>query len=190
MRRKEKKKDNRGLSLVELIIVIAIMVILVGVTSYGMSLISNKPVDECAKKIEMVLNRNRTSSMGKQEAWVKFLLDGNGHVTVQEYKETAKEKQERETDPSLAPPVQQYVIGADGINIRLSYRGGTSIILSSTPRRVKFSRDSGALVGDPDDADNGNKVCIKIEVFRGDYGSATYIRTIDLDELTGKITLQ
>lgn len=70
-----KKKDNRGVSLVELIIVIAIMSIIIGMTGYGLSLVSNKPVDECAKKIEMALNRNRTNAMGKKEAYIEFYLD-------------------------------------------------------------------------------------------------------------------
>lgn len=50
MNRSAWKKDNRGVSLVEIIVVIAIMAVLVGVTSYGLSLISGKPVDECAKR--------------------------------------------------------------------------------------------------------------------------------------------
>lgn len=130
----------------------------------------------------MVLNRNRTSSMGKQQAWVDFYMDGN-KVTVQEHKITARNSQ-----PDASPaPDQQFAISAHGVKVRFTYKDGSQSDLDSTHRRVSFRRDSGSLEGDPN---YENKICTKIEVYRGDYASATYKRTIELDELTGKVTLK
>ena len=70
-----RKKDNRGMTLVEIIIVLALMTVIAGMAGYGLSLVSNKPVQECTKKVEMALNRNRTNSMGKKEAWVEFFIE-------------------------------------------------------------------------------------------------------------------
>ena len=45
-------RDQRGFSMVELIIVIAIMSIMAGVVGYGFSLTNGKPAEECAKKTD------------------------------------------------------------------------------------------------------------------------------------------
>lgn len=176
------KKRNSGMSLVELIIVIALMALLAGVAGYGLGLVSNKPVDECAKKIETALNRNRTNSMGKKESWVEFFLNNN-RVSVREHMVTA-----RESDSGAAPlPDAALAIGADGVKVRLTYKDGSWEELGSAPRRISFRRDSGSLEGDPE---NDGKVCVRIEVYKGEYSSSTHIRVVELDELTGKVTLK
>ena len=63
--RKMTKIDNKGFSLVELVIVMAIILILGGVAFTGLSLLTSRPVDECARKIQMVLQGNRNTTMGK-----------------------------------------------------------------------------------------------------------------------------
>jgi len=179
------KKRNSGMSLVEMIIVIALMAVIVGITGYGLGLVSNKPVEECAKKIETVLNRNRSNSMGKREAWVEFFLDSTNHnrVSVREHMVTA-----RESELGAAPSSDAaLVIGADGVKVRITYKDGSCEELGSTPRRISFRRDSGSLEGDPT---NDGKICVRMEVYKGEYSSATHIRVVELDELTGKVTVK
>lgn len=167
------KRDNRGMSLVELIIVIALMSIVIGMTGYGLGLINNKSVDECAKKLEMALNRNRTNAMGKKECWIEFYLDNN-KVTMYEYMVDASGNVQDSTT----------VIGADGVKLRLTYKDGSTVELDGTHRRIAFTRDSGSL------SDTYGTICTKIEVYKGEYSSTTNIRTIELEELTGKVTMQ
>lgn len=168
-----KKKDNRGITLVELIIVIALMSIVIGMTGFGLGLVANKPVDECAKKLEMALNRNRTNAMGKKECYIEFYLDSN-RVTIYEYMVDASGNVQDST----------VVIGADGVKVRFFYKDGSTADLDGTHRRIAFTRDSGSL------SDAYGTICTKIEVYKGEYSSTTNIRTIELEELTGKVTLQ
>ncbi len=180
-----KKTGNSGMSLVELLVVIALMAVIIGMTGYGLGLVSNKPVDECAKKIETVLNRNRTNSMGKREAWVELFLDGANHnrVSFREHMVTA-----RESDSGAAPSANAALaIGADGVKVRMTYKDGSCEELGNTSRRIIFRRDSGTLEGDPT---NDGKICVKMEVYKGEYSTATHIRVVELDELTGKVTLK
>lgn len=179
-----KKKDNRGMSLVELIIVIALIGIIIGVTGYGLALVSKKPVDECAKKIEMVLNQNRTNAMGTTEAWVEFYLNSDNRVTVTEHL-----KNNARGDANAIVKNAETVIGARGVNLRFYYGTGTGdyvdVNTSEPPRKIGFRRDSGSVIED----EVIHKTYIKIVVYKGTDPSAGHIRTIELDGLTGKVTL-
>ncbi len=163
------RTDNRGISLVELIIVMAIMAVIVGFTGYGLGLVSNKPVDECAKRIEMALNRSRTTVMGKKDAWLEFYLV-DGRITMKEVIIEADDSR-RASDP--------VTIGADNVGMRLTYSGG-SVELDATTRYVGFRRDSGSL-----ESKEGDHVYITIEIYKGGR-----TRTITINELTGKVTLE
>ena len=83
--------DNYGISLVELIVTISIMIILTGAISIGIGLISTRPATECAKKIQMSLSRCRTTTMGKQEGNIKFYLDGSDVYAVETYDGVSKD---------------------------------------------------------------------------------------------------
>lgn len=172
-----KKEDNRGVSLVELIVVIAIMGIMIGVMGYGLGMVSKKPVDECAKKIETILNQNRTNAMGNTEAWVELYLnnDSDKRVTVK----THLLNSTREGLPDLRET--EAVIGASDVGVRLyTDASDPGITLGTGHRRISFKRDSGSLAGD-----ETGKVYTIIEIYKG-----SYVRTIELDRLTGKVKLK
>ena len=171
------KKDNRGMTLVEIIIVLALMTVIAGLTGYGLSLISNKPVQECTKKVEIALNRNRTNSMGKKTAYVEFYINDDGRVTVYEYTLSGR--------AGAVPLETKTTIGDKDVNMRLTYSDGSVVPLDGTHRRITFARDSGALVGD-----ETGRVCTKIEIFKGTYSSTGYKQTINLIPLTGKVTVE
>lgn len=58
-------KDNNGVSLVELIVVIAIMAIMTGVMSLGLSILFSKDAESAAIVVDDALSRTRTMSMSK-----------------------------------------------------------------------------------------------------------------------------
>ena len=159
--------------MVEIIVVLAFMAVIAGMAGYGLSLISKKPVEECAKKVEIALNRNRTNSMGKKEAWVEFYVK-DGRVTVLEHTLSGRQ--------GAIPQETETVIGDKDVNLRLTYSDGSVVEpLDGTHRRIAFTRDSGAL------SDADGRVCIKIEIYKGTYSSTGYKKTIVLETLTGKV---
>ena len=172
MGKKMEKVDNRGMSLVEIIVVLAFMAVIAGMAGYGLNLVSKKPVEECTKKVEIVLNRNRTNSMGTKEAWVEFYVK-DGRVTVLEYTLSGRTGATAQTT--------EAVIGDKDVNLRFTYNDGSEVALDATHRRIAFTRDSGALVSEAD-----GRVCTKIEVYKVSTG---YKKTIELVELTGKVRI-
>lgn len=167
------------MSLVEIIIVIALMSVIAGVTGYGLSLIGNKPVEECTKKVEMVLNRNRISSMGKMKAELEFYLNGDGLITVKECLQSSTE---------TAPHETEMVIGVKDVNMRITYLNGSQKILTTysdgNNPRVAFSRDSGAV------KEIEGLTCTKIEIYKGNDPDTGSKKTIELETLTGKVTIR
>lgn len=186
-----KKKDNRGMSLVEIILVIALMTVVAVASGYGLSLINKKPVQECAKKVEIALNQNRTNSMGKKVARLEFSMDGN-RVAVREFTQSAGES-------LVDGPVT--VIGATDIKLRFIYKdaAGNEVdrkILGGDVLTVEvsFKRDSGSLLEEADGA-----ILDRIEVYKASsYETAAYdaaaaagnVMTVSIEKLTGKVTVQ
>lgn len=172
-----KKKDNRGMSLVEIILVIALMIVVAGVTGYGVSLIGQKPVEECARKVEIALNQNRTNSMGKKVAYLEFYMTASGQAAFREYSQSARESDVREGT--------EAVIGAADVKMRFVYKDATgveSVVPMGTDHiRVSFKRDSGSLV-----EEESGKVLDRIEIYKGE----GHVKTVSIDKLTGKVTLQ
>ncbi len=76
----EALKDNRAISLMEVIVVVAIMSVLIGVTSLGFGMVSTKSANECAEKMDICLNRVRIQTMGKQKGFLAFYSDSEGNV--------------------------------------------------------------------------------------------------------------
>lgn len=173
-----KKKDNRGMSLVEIILVIALMTIVASAAGYGLNLISKKPVQECAKKVEIVLNQNRTNSMGKKVAYLEFYMVGN-RVAVKEYSQSARE--------SDVQPGTGAIIGAADVKLHFFYKDAAGNVTeekilqdgASFSVIVEFKRDSGSLKAESD-----GSVLDRIEIEKG------YVKTVSIDKLTGKVTLE
>lgn len=63
-------KDNRGLSLVELIVVISIMVVLLGLVSLGVGMLFSRDAERAAKLIDDQISETRLSAMSKQGTFV------------------------------------------------------------------------------------------------------------------------
>ncbi len=65
-----KVTDNRGVSLVELIVVVAIMAIIVGISSYGLGLMFTRDANYVAVRIDDQLGETRTLSMSKGGVYI------------------------------------------------------------------------------------------------------------------------
>ena len=130
------KKDNRGLSLVELIIVIAIMVILTGLVATSIGLANSKPADECAKKIEATLQDLRISSMGKYDAYLEIYKSNNQIYA----------KQVLTMDGSGTTSEKLVVVGAKGVDLTYEFdnSGSYALLSDGSSIKIKYDRSSGA----------------------------------------------
>ncbi len=61
------KKNNKGLSLVELIVVIAIMAVMIGMTALSLSILTGAQAKQAAEKISSQLNEAKTGSMSRYQ---------------------------------------------------------------------------------------------------------------------------
>lgn len=160
--KKLSKIKNKGFSLVEIIIVVAIFAVLGAVAMTGMSLLTSKPVDECAKKIQIALEGNRNTTMGKYSGYLEFTADSSG-VYVKKYINGASDG--------------VIKIGQSGVSVGVK----TPTIdktLDSTPFKVEFDRADGSLVTPTDGP----------MLFTVSNGSRTIIVTVD--RLTGRVDLE
>ncbi|MCQ2526112.1 MAG: prepilin-type N-terminal cleavage/methylation domain-containing protein [Lachnospiraceae bacterium] len=78
---KKNQLNNKGFSLIELIVVIAIMMVLVGVASFGIGMLSGKNAQKACAKMMTNLERTRTISMGKSNVSLNFYVTDSGIYT-------------------------------------------------------------------------------------------------------------
>lgn len=155
------KKDNRGFSLVEMIIIIAIMTALGGVVVYGLSLVSGKSVTQCARQMQILFEQNRTVAMGKESTYVVIYKTSSG-VMAEEFINGSS---------SGKPPTK---IGESTVDVTCN---GTSIgNTPSTGTKVEFDRSTGAL------KDNAKLVFV---ISRG-----SKVSTLTIERLTGKVRIE
>ena len=81
---KKLKRDNRGFSLVEVIMVVAILSIMAGVLGYSFNLTNGKPAEQCAKRLASAISHGRTATMGKYRNTITVSKDADGNLIVTE----------------------------------------------------------------------------------------------------------
>ena len=169
------KCNNKGMSLVEIIIVIGMMSIILGVVGYSVAFSSSKHVDECAQKLASAIQHCRTVTMGKNETTITISYDASGKVVVSENVTRVN------SSGALVSSSDQKVVGKKGLEITYSVSGAGDKSLSSEPLTLKFNRGNGSL-----EATNGSEsaLCTKIVVSR-EFDS----KTIEIIPITGKVSL-
>ena len=74
--------NNSGYSLVELIIVIAIMAVLIGTVFYSITMIFGANAKTCANNIQRAIADCKVTTMGKKEAYMELYRDAEGNVCI------------------------------------------------------------------------------------------------------------
>lgn len=172
-------KNNKGLSLIEIIIVVAILSAMVGMTGYGISMISGKPAQECAQKLYSTVQHARTMTMGKSKTSIILGRDSNGMVSVKEVSEKVLDN-----DGNLQTEERENVVGAKDVTVICYMTDGSSMeITGSNTMELIFDRGSGAI---RTTKVNGvvSAHCIKITVAK-----ANKLKEIIIVPVTGKVMI-
>lgn len=168
--RKLIRKDNRGISLVEVMVVVAIIVVLGAVGIWGVNAISGKPAEQCAQQIIYSLERHRTSAMGKVNAKYVLYVDGSGKIMVDEY---------LTNNAAFGAPIRKIEVGATRNVVTYTTSTGATYDLESNPLTLRFDRGSGSFQKLAD-----GSYCQSISIKRG---GREY--TVAFVPLTGKVYL-
>lgn len=166
------RQDNRGVSLVEVMVVVAIMAVVGGVGIWGINTMSGKPAQQCAQKIVYSLEHHRTSAMARVKAKYVLREDG-GKIYVDEYWTN-----DDSVDDSSVPLATSTEIGASGVKVQ--YTLGADATRYDLPLTLAFDRSSGAFKPQA-----GGGHCTQIFVSRG---GREY--TVTLVPLTGKVYIK
>ena len=171
------KQDNRGISFVELMIVVAIMSIIIGITGFGINMISGKAADECAQKITYSMQNSRTKAMGKFSLEYILYRDSDNLIKIKEIIQNGP------TDTAVETVA---TVGDKDVTVVYKLSDGSEWTISgSTVLRIEFDRSSGGFAPVLIDPVSGTaKYCEEIKVSK-----ASTVRTITLVPPTGKITM-
>ena len=176
----KRKQDNRGMSLVEIIIVVAIMSIFIGTVGYGLSMISGKPAEECGQKLLSALQHTRTITMGKKDTTITIFMDAEERIAV---KEVAVKL--LDNDGNTTTEERESVVGAKGVAVICTMSDGSTVNITGTNTvELKFDRGSGALRSTRVNGIDNSTVCTLITISKGDK-----IRYITITPVTGKLEL-
>lgn len=133
-----KRMNNSGMSLVELIVVLAIVSVVGTGLVIGVNATSGKAAEECAAKLESAFAGTRTTALGKIGAsgTVRVETDGIWYIeTIESAGPSGVETSEKKTR-----------IGDDTVSVKYKITGKTEYIdlLSGNELRLKFNRSNGS----------------------------------------------
>lgn len=180
-------KNNKGYSIQELIVVIAIMAILVGGLTLSVSILIGWDAKECAEEIENHLNHVRTNALSKVSAEMRLTRDGVTDEYSVEYVEYNYQDDGSGGLIDVANTSKTFLLGKEKVTIECFFDDGTDMIISDVNSiSVGFDRSSGAFTsvkinGTP----HADVYCTSIEVSRA---GTTY--AINMIPKTGKIQVE
>lgn len=168
-------RNNTGYSLVELIIVIAIMAVLIGTVFLSITMVFGANAKTCANNIQRAIADCKVTTMGKKEAYMELYRDTNGSVYTKLYVYEQNGAAPTEGEPQKMGNSRVYIgytKEGESLEAARSLDEGDSIT-------IKFDRSSGSF----DAATYAD--CAQI-VVRG--GSKNY--ALEFTQLTGKSELK
>lgn len=128
-----RNNKNGGFSLVELIIVVAIMAIVVGVMGLSVGTLTGRKTAKCADEIVSTLERARVLTLGKEQNQVEFVLtDVSGEYHAQIYQGGTK--------------ASDRIVGKDPITIQVYFANDNKAYsLSELKGTLPYATATGGL---------------------------------------------
>lgn len=170
-------KNNKGFSLVELIIVLAILAVVTGVSFVGLGYVYGKNVKSSIEKIDNSLLKIQSYTMSKstggRDIYMRLTKKSDGFYV--EY-----------WHAGAASPIESENIGKRNYTMTAYYDGGSSgtvAVDSGSPVDIYFDRSTGGLL--PLTA-GGDTYWERIEVKAG--GTGGY--SINISKITGKTEIK
>jgi len=194
------KKNNKGLSLVELIVVIALMAVLIGIGTFSFSLLFGTQAKACAQNVSGMLNETKTGCMSRYDETMtlsyRTATDADKAVTSDGYYSEKKiysinndaQPFEMYTDDGGVKKTISEIrkMGTSRVVITVELSDGTSFELGQTESiTISFNRSSGAL---DKIIVNGTQKDAYLTKMTFQSGRRTF--TITMVQETGKHTLQ
>lgn len=173
---RKSEKNNSGFSLVELIIVIAIIAALIGTVILSVSMVFSANAKACSNDLQRAVADCKVTTMGKAQAWLIVYRGENDciysqlHIMEQKEGGEAGELQEVKEDPQK--------IGGKRVSVTYTDASGTPELELPTGAdagiRIEFDRSSGSFKEAPQQ--------MQIQGGNRDY-------KLDFIRLTGKIAV-
>ena len=195
-----KKNDNKGFSLVELVIVIAIMTIVLGMLAANLNFIGNSQAKSLANSIKTAVGRARIETMGKYDTYLyiyKSSVDNKYYKEVWKRSDQGELKRDnRELLGKNKPTVKYHIFaepdtteyeldGTRGLLIKFDRTNGKEVPEKMRPDSVTYKDEEGnnittGITG----KETYSVLCDKIKV---SFGTKEY--EITIVPATGKIHL-
>ena len=156
----------------ELMVVMAIMVVVVGGGISLFGLIPRSQADSATKDLGAMIEKTKNNAMSFQQVELQITQDGTGVYA---------QLRRMNSSGVMVNEGGREMMGTSHVVLRYQFEGGSLTALGDDVMTISFERSSGAFRKTKVDAAEGNLV--KLVITRG-----TYSRTIDLVELTGKIS--
>lgn len=180
------KKNNHGYTLVELIVVIAIMSILVGGSSIGLSLLFSKDASSCATRLNDAIYTTRMNSMSKTGNYtLKVDNTGTANIATIACSDVTPAIPDTvipldDTQNTKRTTIKAYFATESNLAANLD---GQEIIL---PINIKFDKAKGSVKFDidGDGTDDDGIIIFKIHAERGNRDAKVQLVTT-----TGKHTI-
>ena len=132
-----RKKYNNGFSLIELIVIIAIMGVLVGGASLGISLVFSKDASKCATRLNDSIYEARANSMYKAGKF-ELIIDNSGDANVATISHS-------QTDGTPAISDTVYLDGVD-LSAKFVTEAVPAVKELELPVTVTFDKSKGNVV--------------------------------------------
>ena len=159
------KKDNKGFSLVELVVVIAIMAVLTGFIFYSFSLLTGQDARQCASNLSTALDKEKNYALtrsGTADCYLELTKTTDGYFVAYYVPKNALVDG---TGAGDYVELEKQKLGKKNVDISCTLGGSAVTVTEAAPLRVVYDRVSGAFKKVSVGSSTGE--CTKITVKRG-----------------------